>query len=686
MHDIDLLNARHWSSVTCIIMPIFNFSYAKNSDSMNSTFPSARLVLSALLFVTTINSASSQTSAVETAIEAILSSSSELYTHRDIPIDWKMKGRAQATFNEGLNNLAEDNPQLAITNFNLAIEDDNSFWEVYYYRGIAHKQLENYQEAKKDFKLLIEGNKEKYYSQIELGKIAVIQHDLEESDRHYSRAIRARDDNAYAHYMKANNFMLKHMDKAAINGYKEAISKDSSMYDAYVRLALLSSRKDLNNVFPYLNQVIRRDSLNANALLLRGLARAVDDKKAAIRDFNNLLIRNPNLLVGRYLRGIVYCDLNDFDRAFTDFQRLIEANPSDDNEYTGKQSKIDKRIDIQNLGAYTVSRVYGLPDADGTALKKAYCLLISGKAEECVSVVDALSIADTEPLCLYFKAVAMEHTSKHSKAFDYYNKALQLDKDIVDAYKKRGIYYQELKQWDKSIADFTTVLKYQPKTLIAISARGVCYLKKERYEQAFADFDQYLKIDSTNLEVLTYRGLSYIGQHNFLLGYVDYVNANRSDAVDAIKLTQYADSVLASSRDTLNVMKSLNAITNKAPWISDIYAYKIKLLINMGKWDQVSSEIDHAVTNRNVNARTSYSYLLTIKGITRGRARKYDEAIEILSEAIDVDKRNALAFLERGKLHAHAGKSGKAIADLNKAMSLGRKDAGEVLASVKAGH
>ncbi|MGC3944714.1 MAG: tetratricopeptide repeat protein [Chryseolinea sp.] len=630
-------------------------------------------------------SASSQGSAIEAAVDAILTSSSELYTHRDIPIDWKMKGRAQATFNEGLNNLAEDNAQLAITNFNAAIDADNSFWEVYYYRAIAYKDLENYNEAKKDLRLLVDDNKEKYYSQIELGKIALIQHDLDESDRYLNRAIKATDKNAYALYLKGNNQMLHSMEKAAMNSYRESFEKDPTMYDAMVRLAMLSSKKDLNNVFPYLNEVLSRDSLNANALLLRGLARTIENKTLAIRDFNNLLIKNPNLLIGRYLRGIVYCDLNDFDRAFIDFQRLVESNPSDDNAYTGKQSWVDKKIDIQNLGAYTVSRVYGLPDADGTALKKAYCLLVSGRAEECVKVVDELSISETEPLCVYFKAIAMEHTSQHRKAFEYYNKALLLDKDIADAYKKRGIYYQEMKMWDKSIADFTTLLKYRPKTLIALSARGVSYLKSNRYPLAFADFNEYLKIDSTSLEVLSYRGLAYVRMNNILLGSVDYANSRKSDAIDGVKLSQSVDSLIAAGGDTLMVMRSLNAITQKAPWLTDIYAQKIKILINMGKWEQVNSEIDNAVKNRNINAKTSYSYLLTVKGMMRSRAKKYDEAIEILSEAIDVDKKNALAFLERGKLHAHAGKSGKAISDLNKAMSLGRTDAGEVLASVKAG-
>jgi tetratricopeptide (TPR) repeat protein len=634
------------------------------------------------VFVSLI-SAHGQNSLVGVVFDAILTSSSEIHTYRDIPIDWKMKGRAQAAFNEGLDNLVQDNASLAVTNFNIAIAEDNSFWEVYYYRGIAYKKLKKYREAKEDFKFLIDGDKERYFSQIELGKIAFIQRDFDESDRYFNRAIRVRENNALAHYMKANNQMMRGADKAAINSYRDCLNKDSTMYDALIRLALISSSKKLTDGFVYLDIVLRHDSLNANALLLRGLTRIVDNRKLAIRDFNNLLIKDPNMLIGRYLRGIAYSDLNDFDRAFTDFQRLVESTASDDNAFTGKQSWIDKKIDIQNLGTYTVSRVYGLPDGEGTALKKAYCLLVSGRADECARVVDGLVIVDTEPLCAYLKAVALEHTGKHKQAFELYNKAVLLDKDIPDAYKKRGIYYQELKMWDKSIADFTTLLKHRPNTLIAMKQRGLSYLNTNHFPLALADFNQYLHIDSTDMEVLSYRGLTYIKQHEVLLGSVDYVNAKRVDAVDSREVSHAVDSIVSAGGDTLKVIAALNVITKKAPQFTDVYAKKMRLLVSMGEWDQIAREIDAAVAHKNA-PKSELSYLLTVKGMVKGRTKNYDEAIDILSDAIDADKTNALAFLERGKLHAHVGKSSKAISDLNKAKSLGSNDAGEVLASVKA--
>ena len=653
--------------------------------AMSRTFPGKKSFFAVLLpFIVLAFSAHGQNSLVGITIDAILTSSSELSTYRDVPINWKMKGRAQVLFNDGLNNLAEDNAALALKNFNDAIAADNTFWEGYYYRGIANRKLGNLVDAKNDYRSLVDGNKERYYSNIELGKIALLQRDIEESDRYFNKAIRSTDNNAYAQYLKANNQLLQRQNKAAINGYRECLRQDSSMHDAMVRLGMLSGMQNLSDVVPYLDKVLRRDSLNTNALLLRGVIRMPDNKSLAIHDFTNVLVRSPELLIGRYLRGVSYCDIGDFDRAFTDFHRVIVSAATNDNEYSGDQSWLDKKIDIQNVGAYTVSRVYGLMDTDGTALKKAFCLLVSGRYWASIEVIDALSIVDTEPLCLYLKALSMDHNKKHSKAFELYCKALLLDKEIVDAYKKRGFYYQKLSMWDKSIADFTTVLKLRPETLIAFKARGLSYFKTNRNAQALSDFNRYLAIDSTNQDILFHRGLIHLRQEDRLRSAADLANANRLDMIDIKKLFIHVDSTIRKG-DTLMVVSALNTITKKAPWYTDIYVQKMRLLIALGKWEQIDDEIDQAVNSKAPDATAaSYSYLVTVKAMTRNRAKKHDEAVALLSQAIDIDKKNALAFLERGKIHANAGRSGKAISDLNKAASLGDKDAGELLASVKA--
>jgi len=97
-------------------------------------------------------------------------------------------------------------------------------------------------------------------------------------------------------------------------------------------------------------------------------------------------------------------------------------------------------------------------------------------------------------------------------------------------------------------------------------------------------------------------------------------------------------------------------------------------------WNSIEREVDTAIKNSRMDASPlDHSYLLTIKGMASGKGKKYDEALDRLSEAIKYDKQNSLAFLERGRILLATGKNNKAITDLKRASSLGHKEAEELL-------
>ena len=62
------------------------------------------------------------------------------------------------------------------------------------------------------------------------------------------------------------------------------------------------------------------------------------------------------------------------------------------------------------------------------------------------------------------------------------------------------------------------------------------------------------------------------------------------------------------------------------------------------------------------------------------RQKHQDDALKAFDEAIRANKKNDLAYLERGKLWMVMGKTSKAESDLKQASSLGNKQAGHLLA------
>jgi tetratricopeptide (TPR) repeat protein len=401
-----------------------------------------------------------------------------------------------------------------------------------------------------------------------------------------------------------------------------------------------------------------------------------------LKDLSNLVRINPTNLVGIYYRGLVSADLRDYQGAFRDFQKVIKATATSDNNFVGRQTLLDKRIDMQNVGAYLLTRVYGLNDEDAGNIKEAYCHIITGRYGETHEAIDRIFNFKKEPVAVYLKAVAFEHQGLHPLAFDYYCRALRLDDQIADAYKKRGIYEQELKQWDKSVEDLTAVLKLYPDAFRINWIRGLSYYHMNRFPEAIADFNIYLKNDSTNKEVLGARGMAYSNSGNGLMAYVDFAASGNMTALNYARMENLIDSVL-HLKDTTLALYCLSSITKQAPVFSEGFVQKFKIQIARNQWGPVADDLSAALNNIPVDlAKSKYSYLLTVQAMVHARDKRRDDAMKSFNEAIKVDGTNGLAYLERGRLFLAMHKSSKAENDFKKALSLGNEQAKEMLAGL----
>ncbi|MFZ6012059.1 MAG: tetratricopeptide repeat protein, partial [Bacteroidota bacterium] len=395
-------------------------------------------------------------------------SASRLWEFEEIEIDWKLEGMLQADLNEGLNNLLENNPLQAEASLNTVISKDSGVWQAYYYRAAARKQLKKFTSAQRDMQRSLKLHSDFYEGYVELAKILHLQNKYEESEKAIKRAIKLDPSKGTAYYLRGDINLSQNEVKSAINNYRDCLAADSLYHDARIKLALLDllSKKDQSRALKHLNQVLVYDSLQKTALLFRSLLVADKDKKQSIRDLTNLIRVSPENLMAYYYRGVLSTELENYDQAFPDFQKVIKVTSASDNNFVGQQTWIDKKIDLQNAGAYTLTRVYGLPEGDGLKLKQAFCLIITEAFDKSIAIIDKIPDVENEPLALYLKAVAHEHKGDHNKALQLYHGALALDNEIADAHKKRAIYAQELKLWGESIKDLNEVLRLTPDAYI----------------------------------------------------------------------------------------------------------------------------------------------------------------------------------------------------------------------------
>jgi len=103
----------------------------------------------------------------------------------------------------------------------------------------------------------------------------------------------------------------------------------------------------------------------------------------------------------------------------------------------------------------------------------------------------------------------------YDKAISDFNQALIVDENYLKAYYNRGNVYDAIGEYDKAIDDFTRALKLNPRYAKAYNNRGLTYGRIGEHKQAIADFTKALKIDPYYAVAYNNRGLTYgrLGEH-----------------------------------------------------------------------------------------------------------------------------------------------------------------------------
>ena len=112
--------------------------------------------------------------------------------------------------------------------------------------------------------------------------------------------------------------------------FNSLISEDVQKSFIDLGLSELESN-NLGSAISYFTQAIQKDSKNHLAYSYRGLSYSlIGDKQQAIKDYSRAIELNSNLSNARYNRGLILSrDLKKYDEALRDFEELIKRNPRD---------------------------------------------------------------------------------------------------------------------------------------------------------------------------------------------------------------------------------------------------------------------------------------------------------------------------------------------------------------------
>jgi tetratricopeptide (TPR) repeat protein len=233
------------------------------------------------------------------------------------PVVYNNRGRVYAK--QGKNDKA-------IVEYNLSIQNDQTFHSAYYNRGIARSNKGDLDGAIKDNTEAIRlkpDDASAYYNR------GIARRDKGEQDdaiKDFTEAIRHKPDHANAYFNRGFARNAKSDLDGAIKDYNEVIRLKPDYADAYNNRGIARSNKgDFDGEIKDYTEAIRLNPDYADAYYNRGNARkAKGDLDGAIKDYTEAIRIKPDYVDAYNNRGVIWDNKGDYYSAIADYQKCID--------------------------------------------------------------------------------------------------------------------------------------------------------------------------------------------------------------------------------------------------------------------------------------------------------------------------------------------------------------------------
>ena len=410
----------------------------------------------------------------------------------------------------------------ALADYDTAIKINPKNPESYKARATAHSEMKRFAEAVKDYEaaLKIDSKNFRGLDYSKLGDAYKGTRNYSKALDSYTKAIKIDESPAYAYSNRATlYFELGQFDKAiddcdkgikaaeadedefwtmSLTHLKEKILRGKDISTKYDK----STPKDINSLMErgrafarewnctlaaeYFTKVLALDPIYQDAYFERGKMYLLDQiYDAALDDCNKLIELNPEYDEGLAynLRGCVYENLGQYEKALADFNKALDLNSNNEIVRDNRKRMLKKL----NLDLSTVDAL--LERAEQFKKNKEYARAIE----------DYTKVLELEPnnQNAYFRRGGSYLDAKqYMAAVDDYNKLLVLNPNYDRAvHYNRGQAHRNLKNYDAAIADYTKYLEREPNDKEAYFNRGMTYIFAQKYEEALADYNKLLALD-----------------------------------------------------------------------------------------------------------------------------------------------------------------------------------------------
>lgn len=361
---------------------------------------------------------------------------------------------------------AQGDFESSIKNYSEAINRRPISSELYFSRGIAKKELEQWDGALVDFNSALRFSK-RLNAQIQLNRgitylnLKNFKHALDDlliAVMHITGECAPE-----AYFYKGCAQQSLDMPHTALTSFDKCLELNPNCHNAYLNRGIV--RRDLGRTEEALADVEHFYTLEPEESkcwdIYGSLLSKVGRVDESLKIFSNAIIKQPKNPIFYKKRAAIKIGLREFRGALQDCDALIELD-------------------------------HDLADA---ILMKGYAYDQLDEPDDAIKCCnDILSIDINHTLARSLLASVYDEMNEYEKSIEQFSALIMLDRDNVKAYSRRGYGYLSLGKFSEAEKDFLKIIDLEPKNWKGYNVMGLAYSQNKMCDNAIHFFEKAIEL------------------------------------------------------------------------------------------------------------------------------------------------------------------------------------------------
>lgn len=236
---------------------------------------------------------------------------------------------------------------------------------------------------------------------------------------------------------------------------------------------------------------------------------------SSLSSLNQKILDDPSNYINYLNRAKYYGEKENYEMAFLDISRALEIDSTKDDVYLYKGELHWFRQEV-NSAYDEYKNCLGFNDKNTDCLlKKAAIDIVLKNYETAIAHINsALKENEFLPYGYYLKGRLYRQIGDTTLAFSSYQTAIEIDPNYYDAYIELGLTYAARKH-PLALEYYNQAIAIKPQSIEALYNKAIFLqesgqLDNKRYRQAFNCYDEILKIDDTWAAAHFNKGFVYL--------------------------------------------------------------------------------------------------------------------------------------------------------------------------------